>query len=148
MTVTRRTTPAAARTSGTVTKEPPVTVSPRMRRAAGEPKTRPRGRVLAPARYRHPGDVIRLVAAASVLAVAAVVAALLPALLRPSAAAITAAGPATAAGRVLTGLVQVSIAMQYLVRLPERLVFNRLPPIAARLLMDVRSPRSLSIRIM
>jgi hypothetical protein len=53
-----------------------------MRLAAGEPKTRPRGgRVLAPARYRHPGDVIRLIAAALVLAVAAVIGALLPALL-------------------------------------------------------------------
>ena len=86
MTVTRRTTPAAARTSGTVTEEPPMTDSPRMRLAAGEPKTRPRGRVLAPARYRHPGDVIRLIAAVSVLAAAAVIAVLLPALLRPAAA--------------------------------------------------------------
>ena len=72
VTVTRQTTPAAARASGTVTGEPPVTVSPGMRLAAGGPKTRPWGRVLAPARYRHPGDVIRLVAAVLVLAVAAV----------------------------------------------------------------------------
>jgi hypothetical protein len=40
-------------------------------------------RLLPPARYRHPGDVIRLIAAALVLAVAAVIGALLPALLRP-----------------------------------------------------------------
>ena len=91
VTVTRRTTPAGARTSGTVTEEPPATDSPRPQLAAGGPKARPRGRVLAPARYRHPGDVIRLIAAVLVLAVAVVIAALLPALLRP-AAAVTGVG--------------------------------------------------------
>ena len=96
-----------------------------MRLAAGGPKTRPRGRVLAPARYRHPGDVIRLIAAVLVLAVAAVIAALLPALLRPAAAAITGVGPATAAGRVLTGLVQVTIAAAALVLLAAALRYRR-----------------------
>jgi uncharacterized membrane protein YbhN (UPF0104 family) len=102
-----------------------VTVSPGLRLAAGGPRTWPRGRVLAPARYRHPGDVIRLVAAASVLAVAAVIAALLPALLRPAAAAITGVGPATPAGRVLTGLVQVTIAAAALVLLITALRYRR-----------------------
>ena len=125
VTVTRRTTPAAARSGGTVTGEPPVTVSPRMRPTAGGPKTRLRGRVLAPARYRHPGDVIRLVAAVSVLAVAGVIAALLPALLRPAAAAVTAVGPVTAAGRVLTGLVQVTVAAAALVLLAAALRYRR-----------------------
>ncbi len=125
VTVTSHTTIAAARASGTVTGEPSVAVSPRMRPAASEPGTRPRGRVLAPARYRHPGDVIRLVAAASVLAVAVVIAALLPVLLRPAAAAITAVGPATAAGRVLTGLVQVTIAAAALVLLAAALRYRR-----------------------
>ncbi len=83
------------------------------------------GRVLAPTRYRHPGDVIRLVAAAWVLIVAAVIAALLPALLRPAAAAITGVGPATAAGRVLTGLVQVTIAAAALVLLVAALRYRR-----------------------
>ena len=96
-----------------------------MRLAAGGPKTRQRDRVLASARYRHPGDVIRLIAAASVLIVAAVTAALLPALLRPSAAAITAVGPVTAAGRVLTGLVQVTIAAAALVLLVAALRYRR-----------------------
>ena len=96
-----------------------------MRLAAGGPKTRPRDRVLPPTRYRHPGDVIRLVAAVSVLIVAAVVVALLPALLRPSAAAITAVGPVTAAGRVLTGLVQVTIAATALVLLVAALRYRR-----------------------
>ena len=61
-----------------------MTDSPAILLAAGGPKTRPRGRVLASARYRHPGDVIRLIAAALVLAAAVVIAMLLPALLRPA----------------------------------------------------------------
>ena len=101
-----------------------MTDSPAILLAAGEPKTRPRGRVLAPARYRHPGDVIRLIAAALVLAVAAVIAMLLPALLRP-AAAVTGVGPATAAGQVLTGLVQVMIAAAALVLLAAALRYRR-----------------------
>ena len=94
--------------------------------AAGGPKTRPRGgRVLAPTRYRHPGDVIRLIAAALVLAVAAVIAALLPALFRPGAAAITGVRPATAAGQVLTGVVQVTIAAAAVVLLVAALRYRR-----------------------
>ena len=125
MTATGRTTPAAARTNGTATEQPPATDPPGMRLAAGGPKTRPRDRVLAPTRYRHPGDVIRLVAAVLVLIVAAVIVALLPALLRPAAAAITGVGPATAAGRVLTGLVQVTIAAAALVLLVAALRYRR-----------------------
>jgi glycosyltransferase 2 family protein len=101
-----------------------MTDSPAILLAADGPKTRPRGRVLAPARYRHPGDVIRLIAAALVLVAAAVTAALLPALLRP-AAAVTGVGPATAAGRVLTGLVQVMIAAAALVLLAAALRYRR-----------------------
>ena len=82
-------------------------------------------RWLPSSRYRHPGDVIRLVAAAGALAVAAVVAALLPALLRPTAAGVTAVEPTTAAGRVLTGLVQVSIAAAALVLLAAALRYRR-----------------------
>ena len=94
--------------------------------AADGPKTRPRGsRVLTPTRYRHPGDVIRLIAAALVLAVAAVIGALLPALLRPGEAAITGVGPTTAAGRVLTGLVQVTIAAAALALLVAALRHRR-----------------------
>ena len=75
-----------------------MTDSPAILLAAGGPKTRPRGRVLAPARYRHPGDVIRLIAAALVLAAAAVIAALLPALLKPLTEE-AGAGPAGLQGR-------------------------------------------------
>ena len=103
-----------------------MTNPPAILLAAGGPTTRPRGgRVLAPARYRHPGDVIRLIAAALVLAVAVVIAVLLPALLRPAAAAVTGVGPATAAGQVLTGLVQVTIAAAALVLLVAALRHRR-----------------------
>ena len=101
-----------------------MTDSPAILLAGGGPKTRPWGRVLAPARYRHPGDVIRLIAAALVLAVAVVIALLLPALLRP-AAAVTGVGPATEAGQVLTGLVQVTIAAAALVLLAAALRYRR-----------------------
>jgi hypothetical protein len=105
-----------------------MTDSPATLLAADGPKTRPRGgRILAPTRYRHPGDVIRLIAAALVLAVAAATAALLPALLRPGAAAITGVRPATAAGRVLTGLVQVMIAAAAVVLLVAALRHRRFP---------------------
>ena len=102
-----------------------MTDSPRIQLAAGGAKTPPRGRVLPPTRYRHPGDVIRLVAAALVLAVAVVIAALFPALLRPAAAAVTGVGPATEAGQVLTGLVQVTIAAAALVLLVAALRYRR-----------------------
>jgi hypothetical protein len=103
-----------------------MTDSPATLLAAGGPKTRPRGGgVLAPTRYRHPGDVIRLIAAALVLAVAAVIGALMPALLRPGEAAITGVRPATAAGQVLTGLVQVMIAAAAVVLLVAALRHRR-----------------------
>jgi undecaprenyl-diphosphatase len=102
-----------------------MTDSPAILLAAGGPKTRPRGRVLAPTRYRHPGDVIRLIAAALVLAAAVVIAMLLPALLRPAVAAITEVGPGTEAGQVLTGLVQVMIAAAALVLLVAALRHRR-----------------------
>ncbi len=93
---------------------------------ASAPGIRPRDRVLRPARYRHPGDVIRLIAAAGVLAVAAGIAVLLPAVLRPAAAAAVAVQPATAAGRVLTGLVQVMIAAAALALLAAAVRYRRL----------------------
>src|SRR5271166_1641517 len=102
-----------------------MTHSPSIQLAAGGSGTPTRGRLLAPTRYRHPGDVIRLIAAGSVLTAAVVIAALRPALLRPAAAAITEVGPATAAGRVLIGLVQVTIAAAALVLLVAALRYRR-----------------------
>jgi MFS family permease len=66
------------------------------------------GRLLSPARYRHPGDVIRLIIAGLVLLVALAVTALTHATYAgASAVAVTAVVPAMLAGRVLAGLVQV-----------------------------------------
>jgi undecaprenyl-diphosphatase len=64
-------------------------------------------RFLRPARYRHPGDVIRLIIAGLVLAGAlAVTVATHATYAGASAAAVTALAPAVLAGRVLAGLVQ------------------------------------------
>src|SRR5205814_9299895 len=89
----------------------PMTDQSGIQMAAGQSQARRTGRVLPARRYRHPGDVIRLIAAAVVLAVAGAVAALVPsALLRPDAAEVSGTGPGTAAGQVLAGLIQVTIA--------------------------------------
>ena len=102
-----------------------------MQVAAGEPQARRPGRVLSATRYRHPGDVIRLITAALVLAVAGVIAALVPsAALRPDAAEVGGTGPGTAAGQVLTGLVQVTIAGAALVLLVAGLRHRRFRVIA------------------
>jgi uncharacterized membrane protein YbhN (UPF0104 family) len=100
--------------------------SPRVQVAAGEPEARRTAQVLPATRYRHPGDVIRLIAAALVLAVAGTIAALGPdGLLSPGAAAITGVGLGTAAGQILTGLVQVTVAAAALVLLIAALRHRR-----------------------
>jgi hypothetical protein len=69
------------------------------------------GRRLSPARYRHPGDVIRLIIAGLVLAAAVAATAVTHATYAgASAAAVTAVVPPTLAGRVLAGLVQALFA--------------------------------------
>ena len=69
-------------------------------------------RLLPPARYRHPGDLIRLIIAGLVLALAlAVTVATHATYAGASAAAVTAVAPGTLAGRVLAGLVQVVLAV-------------------------------------
>jgi glycosyltransferase 2 family protein len=68
---------------------------------------RHRGRLLPPARYRHPGDVIRLIIAGLVLAAALAVAVAARATYAgASAAAVSGLVPSTVPGRVLGGLVQ------------------------------------------
>ena len=65
-----------------------------------------RVRLLPPARYRHPGDVIRLITAGLVLAGALAITITTHATYAgASAAAVTALAPAALAGRVLAGLV-------------------------------------------
>ena len=69
------------------------------------------GRLLSPARYRHPGDVIRLIVAGLALAGAVTVTAVTHATYAGApAAAVTAVVPSTLAGRVLAGLVQALFA--------------------------------------
>ena len=73
---------------------------------------KPGGRFLPPARYRHPGDVIRLILAGLVLAGALAVTVITHATYAgASAAAVTAVAPSTVAGRVLAGLVQAAFAV-------------------------------------
>jgi glycosyltransferase 2 family protein len=75
-----------------------MTDSAGMQVAAGEPQARRAGVVLPATRYRHPGDVIRLIAAALVLAVAGTLAALGPGgLLSPGAVAVSGTPLAAAA---------------------------------------------------
>ena len=78
---------------------------------AVEPVTRHAGRLLPVSRYRHPGDVIRLIV--SVLVLTGTLAAVAVAhrrLLGPGAAVVTWPGTGPA-GRLLTGLVQVAFAV-------------------------------------
>jgi hypothetical protein len=103
---------------------PPVTGSPSVQ-LADDPGGWLRDRVRPATQYRHPGNVIRLMAAAGGLAAAAGTAALLPALLRPAAAAVLVVEPAAPAGRVLTGLVQVVIAAAALVLLVAALRYRQ-----------------------
>jgi glycosyltransferase 2 family protein len=72
-----------------------------------EPAAKQPGRLLPPSRYRHPGDVIRLIAGGLLLVVASTVAAVWSdELLGPGAPAVHWLGY-DPAGRVLVGLVQV-----------------------------------------
>jgi uncharacterized membrane protein YbhN (UPF0104 family) len=69
------------------------------------------GRLLPPARYRHPGDLIRLILAGLVLAGALAISVATHATYAGAgAAAVTAVAPSTLAGRVLGGLVQLLVA--------------------------------------
>ena len=71
-----------------------------------------RGRLLSPARYRHPGDVIRLIIAGLVLLVALAVTAVTHGTYAgASVVSVTGLAPATVAGRVLGGLVQALFAV-------------------------------------
>ena len=66
------------------------------------------GRLLPPARYRHPGDLIRLILAGLVLAVTLTVGFAAHATYAgTSAATVTAVAPSTLPGRPLAGLVQL-----------------------------------------
>jgi glycosyltransferase 2 family protein len=84
------------------------------------------GRLLAPVRYRHPGDVIRLILAGLVLAGAvAVTVAAHATYAGASAAAATAVAPSTVAGRVLAGLVQLLFVVAAVTALAVTLRYRR-----------------------
>jgi uncharacterized protein (TIRG00374 family) len=84
------------------------------------------GRLLAPARYRHPGDVIRLIVAGLVLSGAFAVTAVTHATYAgASAVAVTAVAPSALAGRVLGGLVQALFAVAAVVAVVVTLRYRR-----------------------
>jgi glycosyltransferase 2 family protein len=84
------------------------------------------GRFLPPARYRHPGDVIRLIIAGLVLAGALAVTVITHATYAgASAAAVTAVAPSTVAGRVLAGLVQVLFVVAAVAAIAVTLRYRR-----------------------
>src|ERR1039458_10142602 len=76
-----------------------------------QPITRRSGRFLPPTRYRHPGDAIRLIASGLVLTGMLIAVTVAPGRLTgPRAAALTWLG-SDPAGRLLTGLVQVTFVL-------------------------------------
>jgi undecaprenyl-diphosphatase len=75
---------------------------------SGQPVATPAGQLLAPSRYRHPGDVIRLIAGGAVLACAAIASAAASRWLHgPLVSAPGGIGP-NPVSRALTGIVQVA----------------------------------------
>ena len=89
------------------------------------------GRLLPPARYRHPGDLIRLIIAGLVLAGAlGVSAATHAAYAGTGAVTVPAVAPSTVPGRMLTGLVQVLFAAAAVAAMIVTLRYRRfrLPP--------------------
>jgi len=89
------------------------------------------GRLLSPARYRHPGDVIRLIIAGLVLAGAVAVTAVTHATYAAArAAAVTAIVPSTLAGPVLAGLVQALFAGAAVAAVVVMLRCRRFRPLA------------------
>ena len=89
----------------------PLTVADEPAPGAPEPVTKHAARFLPSTRYRHPGDVIRLIGGGLILAVMLAVVAVAPGRLTGSgAAAVTWLG-SDLAGRLLTGLVQVAFVV-------------------------------------
>ena len=120
------------RQSGTRLSDPP-TAANEPSPGAPEPITKP-GRFLPSTRYRHPGDVIRLVGSALVLTGMLGAVALAPnRLTGRGAAAVTWLG-SDPAGRLLTGLVQVALVLAAIAAVAatlRRRRFRRLAGLAA-----------------
>src|SRR5580704_873589 len=95
--------------SGTRLSDPPSAAnepSP----GAPEPITKHTGRLLPSTRYRHPGDVIRLIGSGLVLTGMLVAVTIVPGSLTGPGAAVTWLA-SDSAGRLLTGLVQVAFVL-------------------------------------
>ena len=96
--------------SGTRLSDPPTAAS-EPSPGAPEPITKHPGRFLPSTRYRHPGDVIRLIGSGLVLTGMLAAVALAPSRLTgPGAATVTWLG-SDPAGRLLTGLAQVALVL-------------------------------------
>ena len=96
--------------SGTRLSDPP-TAANEPSPGAPEPITKHSGRFLPSTRYRHPGDVIRLIGSGLVLTGMLAAVAVAPGRLTgPGAAAVTWLG-SDPAGRLLTGLVQITFVL-------------------------------------
>ena len=122
-----------AQQSGTRLSDPP-TAANQPSPGAPEPITKHPGRFLSSTRYRHPGDVIRLVGSGLVLTVMLVAVAVAPGRLTGAdAASVTWLG-SDPAGRLLTGLVQVALVLAATVAVAATLRhrrFRRLAGLAA-----------------
>jgi hypothetical protein len=98
-------------------------------------------RLLSPARYRHPGDVIRLIVAGLVLAGAATAAAVTHGLYAGArAAAVDGALPATVTGRALAGLVQAAFVLAACAAVAVTLRYRRFRLLASRAAPCWRAP--------
>jgi len=119
--------------SGTRLSDPPPAAS-EPSPGAPEPIAKRSGRFLTSTRYRHPGDVIRLIGSGLVLTVILAVVAVAPGRLTgPGAAAVTWLG-SDPAGRLLTGLVQVAFVLAAVAAIAATLRhrrFRRLAGLAA-----------------
>ena len=92
--------------SGTSLRDPPATANEPAPDAPA-PTTKHSGRFLPPARYRHPGDVIRLIGSGLILTAMLAAVAVAPGRLTGAGAASVTWLGSDPAGRLLTGLVQV-----------------------------------------
>jgi uncharacterized protein (TIRG00374 family) len=103
-----------------------MTKPPRTWPGPSAPVAKDGGRLLPPARYRHPGDTIRLIIAGLVLAAALAVTAITHATYAGAgAAAVAAVGPSTLQGRVLAGLVQAAFVVAAVAALAVTLRYRR-----------------------
>ena len=127
--------------SGTRLSDPP-TAANQPSPGAPEPITKHPGRFLPSTRYRHPGDVIRLIGSGLVLTVMLVAVAVAPGRLTGSdAASVTWLG-SDPAGRLLTGLVQVALVLAATVAVAAALRHRRFRRLAG---LEAGPPRSVAL---